>query len=547
MLLDILSKESSLSLRKIAVFAVIAGLGDALIVVVINQAAEMASKGEQNIYLLLFFALALGIYIFSQKYVLRITTIEVEAMISRLRVRLADKVRNADLLPLENLGRSEIYSGITKDTMAVSQASAPIIIACQAALMVFFTIFYIGYLSFKALLLTVAVIALGVFVHFKRLRKIMADLRQSSAKENEFFESLTHLIDGFKEVKLNRARSIDLFAHLQQIAASAAELKTKASVQFADQYLFTQTSLNILVAVVVFILPLFAGKESLRILAITAAVQFISGPLTSLVGAIPIFSNANIAANNIQRLEKSLEQLKSAIAEEETALTTVPAPPSFKKITLERISLSYRDHKGEPLFTVGPVNFSFRRGDVVFVVGGNGSGKSTFLKLLTGLYYPDSGTIRIDGVDVEHFGYASYRELFSAIFSDYHLFDRLYGMAGIDEREVTELLKLMQLEDKTRYVNGRFENQDLSSGQKKRLALIVSILEDKPIYVFDEWAADQDPQFREFFYQKLLGEFKRRGKTVIAATHDDRFFHLADKVMKMEMGHFAPMRRRIAQ
>jgi putative ATP-binding cassette transporter len=547
MLLDVLSKESSLSLSKIAVFAVIAGLSDALIVVVINQAAEKASRGESNVYLLFFFALTLGIYILSQKYILRITAVEIEAMISKLRVRLADKIRNADLLPLEKLGRAEIYSGITKDTTAVSQAAAPIIIAVQAALMVFFTIFYIGYLSFKALLLTVGVIAIGVSVHFGRLRHIMGDLRKSSEKENEFFESLTHLIDGFKEVKLNHARSIDLFTHIKRIAAAAAELKTKASVQFADQYLFSQTSLNVLIASVVFVLPLFAGTDAVRILAITAAVQFISGPLTSLVGAIPVFTNANVSMANIRRMEQALEQLRGAVGEQETAVALRLGPPSFNRISLDRISLTYRDQNGEPTFGVGPVSLSFRSGDVLFLVGGNGSGKTTFLKLLTGLYYPDAGAIRIDGVDVEEVGYARYRELFSAIFTDYHLFDRLYGMENVEEKQVTALLELMQLENKTRFVDGRFETQELSSGQKKRLALIVSILENKPIYVFDEWAADQDPQFREFFYQKLLAEFKRRGKTIIAATHDDRFFHLADKVIKMEMGHFVPVRRRIVQ
>ena len=141
---------------------------------------------------------------------------------------------------------------------------------------------------------------------------------------------------------------------------------------------------------------------------------------------------------------------------------------------------------------------------------------------------------------METLGYGSYRSLFSAIFSDYHLFDRLYGLTQVEGARVDELLKLMRLETKTRYKDGRFENQDLSTGQKKRLALIVSLLEDKPIYVFDEWAADQDPEFRQFFYETLLADLKKQGKTVVAATHDDRYFHVADKVYKMEDGQIHP-------
>jgi len=539
MLLDLLTTESNLSLGRVAVFAVIAGLSDALIIVVINHAAEASSRGEPQFLLLFFFLVVLGTYVFTQRYILRRSTSLIENTIRRIRIRLTDKIRKADLLPLEKLGRSDIYAGINRDTVAISQATAPLIIACQSALMVFFTIFYIGYLSLQALLLTLGVIALGVFVHFRRLRGIMDRLRTASARETQFFEALTHLLDGFKEVKLSRARSRDLFLHLQNIAISAAEFKTEANINLADQYLFSQASLSVLVAVVVFVLPVLSTTESSRIIAITAAVQFVSGPLQSLVAAIPTFSNANVAAANITHLEHALEELKSR-AEDKLQAVELRERERFRRIHCDNVTMHYTDAHGEHLFTVGPLRMSLKKGETIFIIGGNGSGKSTFLKLLTGLYYPVSGAIFLDGIDIETYGYPAYRELFSAIFSDYHLFDRLYGLRA-DEARVNELLRLMQLEDKTLYVDGRFENQDLSSGQRKRLALIVSLLEDKPIYVFDEWAADQDPSFRRYFYEEILTNLKKSGKTVIAATHDDRYFHVADRVLKMDMGRFVSL------
>jgi len=163
------------------------------------------------------------------------------------------------------------------------------------------------------------------------------------------------------------------------------------------------------------------------------------------------------------------------------------------------------------------------------------------LKVLAGLYAPASGVISVDGMDVPALGYPQYRELFAAIFSDYHLFDRLYGMEGVDNRTVVDFLRYMDLKGKTQWEDGRFMYQGLSTGQRKRLALVVSLLEDKPIYIFDEWAAEQDPTFRRLFYESLLPDLKRQGKTIVAATHDDRYFHIGDRVMKMEYGKLTAM------
>ena len=69
-----------------------------------------------------------------------------------------------------------------------------------------------------------------------------------------------------------------------------------------------------------------------------------------------------------------------------------------------------------------------------------------------------------------------------------------------------------------------------------RKALISALLEDREIYIFDEWAADQDPQFRKRFYEKIIPELKQKGKTIFAVTHDDHYWNLADIVVKMEYG-----------
>ena len=208
---------------------------------------------------------------------------------------------------------------------------------------------------------------------------------------------------------------------------------------------------------------------------------------------------------------------------------------NFNTIRMDGLSFTYRDPGGNASFQIGPIDGELRRGEILFLVGGNGSGKTTFLKLFTALYHPSQGAIRVDNVEIGPANMQSYRNLFSAIFSDFYLFDKLHGLREAAPERVDSLLRLMEISHKTAFRDGSFSNTHLSTGQRKRLALVVSYLEDKPLYIFDEVAADQDPQFRRYFYETLLLELKRAGKTVLVVSHDDRYFHVADRVLRMDM------------
>jgi len=204
-------------------------------------------------------------------------------------------------------------------------------------------------------------------------------------------------------------------------------------------------------------------------------------------------------------------------------------------IRLDEVRFSYKGSDGD-LFVLGPVSFTIGVGEIVFLTGGNGSGKSTLLKIVTGLYVPSSGRVLTGDAPVTSENIQSYRENFSAIFSDFRLFRRLYGLLGTSDAAVAELLREMQLAHKVQFDGDRFSRLELSSGQRKRLALVVALLENRPILVFDELAADQDPEFRRVLYEELLPSLRDEGRTVIAATHDDRYFHVANKVVKLEYG-----------
>jgi putative pyoverdin transport system ATP-binding/permease protein len=272
----------------------------------------------------------------------------------------------------------------------------------------------------------------------------------------------------------------------------------------------------------------------------TTALLFVVGACFGLVQSIPILLNANAAANRIDQLEKSL---MATLVEHERRV--IAAPKSFEQIEMRNIEFRYTDRFSDTVFKIGPIDFTLRRGELVFIVGGNGSGKSTFLRVFSGLYPPDSGEVLLDGRPVNNANRDEYRGLMSAIFFDYHLFQRLYGIPDAAPSDVDRLLAQFRLADKTSLTKGEFRTLDLSGGQRRRLALIVSLLENRPIMLLDEWTAEQDPEFRLKFYDELLPDMMRAGATIVVITHDDRYLdelHLPARRIKMDYGRIVEQR-----
>jgi putative ATP-binding cassette transporter len=212
--------------------------------------------------------------------------------------------------------------------------------------------------------------------------------------------------------------------------------------------------------------------------------------------------------------------------------------PDFSELILEDISFAFPAQGNDTPFSVGPVDFRIKRGEIVFVSGGNGSGKSTFIKLLTALYKPQQGRLKLDNMAINATHLAGYRKLIAPVFSDFHLFSKLYGMEEEELIQGDDLMRWMEMENISRLKGGEFTRTNLSSGQRKRLALVAALLEKKPILILDEWAADQDPHFRKKFYREILPELKQKGLTIVAVTHDDRYFDAADRRIHFEEGKF---------
>lgn len=210
---------------------------------------------------------------------------------------------------------------------------------------------------------------------------------------------------------------------------------------------------------------------------------------------------------------------------------------TFEHLELLNVVHSYRHEKDDSHFVLGPISLRFRPGELVFIVGGNGSGKSTLAKIITGLYPPEAGQIRLDGQLITDKNRDDYRQLFSAVFVDFYLFDNLLGLGfGNLDEQAGHYLEQLHLSQKVKVKNGALSTTAVSQGQRKRLALLTAYLENRPFYLFDEWAADQDPHFKNVFYTQLLPELKARGKTVVVISHDEKYFHAADRIIKLDYG-----------
>jgi putative ATP-binding cassette transporter len=534
--LDLLKAETKDVRNRLLSYMFLSGMSNAFILFVINGAAATVTYREVNTRLFLMFVVVITIYIVTQQFIFKRAGYIVDQIIQKIRINLTDKIiQRAELIDLDAIGNSRIYNHMTHQTGEVSNSSNEITAAVQSFIMVVFSILYLGTLSVQALIVTVAVVAIGIIVYLGLEKKIIPFINKHNDSEIRLFSTLSHLLDGFKEIKLSHERGEDIRQDINNISIEARDNSITTKVMYSNAYIFAQSFFYVLIGIMVFILPRFFEIYTDSVIQITAVILFIIGPLSSVVAGIPAYTRSNIAIQNILKLEHELDSLNTSPTEFSNSVYKTYR--SFKELHFRGLEFHYFDRNKERSFSVGPVDFSIKRGETIFLVGGNGSGKSTLLKLVTGLYRPAKGEILIDGVPVRSSSMQEYRELYSAIFADFHLFEKLYGIREYEPAMIEDLLREMRLSDKTSFENGQFTNINLSTGQKKRIAMIVSRLENREIYIFDEWAADQDPQFREFYYYELLPELKRAGKTVIVVSHDDRkYYATADRVYKMNMG-----------
>ena len=518
---------------------IIAGISNALLVVIVNGAAGLVAHGQRPaLASWIAFVGTFAVYLVCQRIALTRANVIVTRLLKQLRLDLVDKVRRSELQTMDQVGRGELISMLTQETNHLSD-TFPILVDCfQQTILLAVSLVYLAYLSMTAFLVFAAAVLVGTLWYLRIDKNFRSTLQEAAARQAQLLDAVGDIIHGAKELRLNTRKSEAVMGAYRNLSQVAGSLLAAAGEHWAAVIALGFVVTYFILGVVLFALPSFGGLGAgTTLFQLIPIVLFCLSPLSRIVEQSAMFVQADVELQSIFAVERQLAVGDLASPAEARALARTF--DGFRTIAYAGMTFSFRNKDNAPVFTSGPWDLTLTRGETVFLVGGNGSGKSTVLRLIVGLYKPDHGRVAVDGIAVEGPGIAGLREQFSAIFTDFHLFDRLYGLEHVDPQEVNRLIDAMWLTGKVKFENGRFTDLNLSTGQRKRVALIVSLLEDRPIYAFDEWSAEQDASFREEFYTRILPALKARGKTVVAVTHDERFWHLADRVIRFDLGRVA--------
>lgn len=505
----------------------------ALMMSIVNSVADLKLDLGVDWGQLLLFVLSALVATSMEVYSLNLTAVLSQRMIGRTRIRLVELVRRSELDELERIGPVQVYDTIARETTTISNSAEIIILSAISLIALVFAALYIALISLTAFMVVGALLAAWAYFYHVSQRSARSALVDAKAAETHFFKLMSDVLYGFKEIKLHHARGDSLEkVHLAIASRETEHSNILATRQFGKGLAVSFTVFYVLLGSVVFALPQHLGDVRVA-MKIVYVVIFMYSAAESTARSLPVLAKVDLAIQKIEELEASLVRAAHDFLD-----AAADSPAAFKSIVLDGIVYSHRTRDGTTAFTVGPCDLTFVPGQMVFIVGSNGSGKSTLMRVLTRLYAPSAGAILWDGVLVADKNAGKYRSLFSAVFADFYLFDQLYGMEGVDPKRVRQLLQEVGLDHKVTYQEGRFSTVALSTGQRKRLAMVVALIEDRPIYVLDELSADQDPEFRRRYYEEFLPDLRARGKTLIVVSHDDRYFHLADRVIAMEDGRF---------
>jgi putative ATP-binding cassette transporter len=455
--------------------------------------------------------------------------------ISRLRVTVSEKLLATPQRRLQELGKPGLLVIATRDVDIFIQALQNIPMLFGNGIVLITCLAYIAWLSWSVFLTFTATLIVGMLAFTAAERKPLRELVKVREQIDAMYHYIRDLIEGSRELQLNRQRGA---MFIDKVIRPGAEKYRATYVKSMSGYFWVLNVGNILfyvvIGVVLFVVPLWSNEANVTLTQVTMMLLFLIRPISDIMQLLPSARQGAIALVRIRQLNSDLDSQQASLLAAVPEMEPAPAPAHWA-ITVSQLQHRYVN-ESERSFELGPIDLSLSAGEIVFIVGGNGSGKTTLAMLLLGLYEPESGQISLNGVPVGAHNIASYRSMFSAVFADFHLFEQLLTIDEEQEERARHYLRLLEMDSKVQIVDGAFSTTALSTGQRKRLALVVAYLEDRAIYVFDEWAADQDPVFKRVFYTVLLPDLKRRGKTVVIITHDDAYFSCADRVIKLEAG-----------
>lgn len=457
-------------------------------------------------------------------------------IVMKLRIILSKKILSLALQKLEQLGEARLLASLTDDIPTIAEAfyQIPNILISITTILICFI--FIGNISNYLLSATLLVMALGVGIYTIFAIKGNRCFEKSREIHDTLYKHFKTLTMGFKEIKINKERREYFLS--DEIGDTCKRnhnynIRGQKMYSFADG--FGEVFFFVPVGISLFVFSKLNIVSQEDIITYIFAVIYCIGPVSNLVGVLPMIARANVAASRIDKLMRSLDEGENSCVY--PVIDRRNIVKRANRLELNEITYAYEGGNGSKGFAIGPLYLKLNSGDIVFLTGGNGSGKSTLVKLIAGLYFPEKGNVKLNGVKINENNIEWYYKHFGVIFSDCFLFENLIG---IDEKILSDDVKIylekFGVDHKTNIHKGKYTSLALSDGERKRIALLSMLLEDKEIYIFDEWAAHQDIKFKEMFYTEILKTLKRRQKIVLVITHDDQYFRFADRIVRMDFG-----------
>lgn len=521
-----LLKQNKFKFISFLLFSFISSAVGVLTLIFIN---DYLLKNTQNIPILYFIALLIVFFLSSTIVELGLSVFG-QNFIFKMQRRVVKQILDTPLLKVAKVGKARILASLGSDVRNVSFGLLRLPDFLQSSILILCTSVYLCYLSPQIFTLCAIWIIVVFTINNFLMMKVYSYFRKARENDDALQNNYQNILDGHKELLINRYRAKLYYEdEFENNARSKKKNNTLGNLFNNLSSNFTNVALLALVGVEFYLALEFKWASVAEATTIALSILFLRTPLVSMIGSFPTLLLAKIALDKIAKLE--LDDYKEHF--EKTNFIK-----DWRQISFKNTSFSYDDS-----FHLNPVNLELKKGELIFLIGKNGSGKSTFCMLLTGLFKPSEGEIFVDDMKIDDDNLDIYRSLVSAVFSDFHLFTKTLAKEKFaDEEKIASWLEFLELKGKTRVEDHELVLTKLSTGQKKRLAMLIALLEERDILVLDEWAADQDPVFRRFFYKKLLPLLKEQGKTIFAITHDDAYFDSADRIFLAEEGNISELK-----
>ena len=526
-----LSEKHPLSILFLALIGVCSGLTGFVFIYLINKVTKLLIDGGIEAYnttYILAFAACILTFVLSRLFLSKQIIILSQNVFWNIRKEVVELLTKSKYTETQDL-KEEIFASIHHDAVNLTNGSMVVINMITQIVLVITCMTYMAFFCLPLFGCTILSLIIGVSVYQFAVIKNNRHFEKSRGLEADFLKQFDAVFHGLKEINVEPRKGYDIQQrNVNRIVDDARETDIKGYVGYLNSMILGQLVFYVTIAFIVLHLGFAFSIETTVVINFVFILLYVLGPIENIMVTIPTL---NKAAISVGRMLSIIDQLKEE--NRNLNLDALKRETQFSKLEMNDMVYTYNNAEG---FNLGPVSFEINAPEIVFIYGGNGSGKSTFIKVLLQLYREDGGKIIWDGQVINDQNRDLYRKNFAVVFSDFYLFDEFYGIEEVDNELLVEYLELFEVDQKVSIENGQFSSVHLSTGQRKRLAIISALLEKKPVLVLDEWAADQDPEFRRKFYTKVLPILKEKGITVVAITHDDAYYDCSDRIYRMDYG-----------